>query len=176
MPSHIDARSLTESPAWSNVFLWSDPAFSRLPLRFRHPFFDLRLVSFVQSIPPLPWLFDKRILRDALRGILPDKVVDRPKKLLARSPAQAARQQRGDENVWASFVRNHQSLERFVDKAKLCSAVEHAASSDRQSNLALTHSLSLALWLHHWRNPRARQYVLDRPTRGRISVRETARC
>ncbi|MFC0097943.1 asparagine synthase (glutamine-hydrolyzing) [Micromonospora marina] len=48
----------------------------------RVPFLDHRLVELVAAVPPsmragLVW--DKRILRQAMRGILPDEVVERPK-------------------------------------------------------------------------------------------------
>lgn len=48
----------------------------------RVPFLDVRLVELVASIPVArrpALLWDKRIVREALRGILPDDVVERPK-------------------------------------------------------------------------------------------------
>ncbi|GAA0549705.1 asparagine synthase (glutamine-hydrolyzing) [Paractinoplanes ferrugineus] len=48
----------------------------------RVPFLDHRLVELVTAIPPArrrALLWDKRILREAMRGIVPDYIVDRPK-------------------------------------------------------------------------------------------------
>jgi asparagine synthase (glutamine-hydrolysing) len=48
----------------------------------RVPFLDHRLVELVAGIPPARrprLLWDKRILREAMRGILPAEIVDRPK-------------------------------------------------------------------------------------------------
>jgi asparagine synthase (glutamine-hydrolysing) len=48
----------------------------------RVPFLDHRLVELVAGIPPTRrprLLWDKRILREAMRGILPTQIVDRPK-------------------------------------------------------------------------------------------------
>ena len=48
----------------------------------RVPFLDHRLVELVTAIPPArrrALLWDKRIVREAMRGVVPDFVVDRPK-------------------------------------------------------------------------------------------------
>lgn len=74
-----DKRSLTELPIWQSWFTWGDPTYTRLPLRMRHPFADLRLLTFAASIPPYPWLVGKRILREATDGLLPDAVRRRPR-------------------------------------------------------------------------------------------------
>jgi len=44
------------------------------------PFLDIRLIEFILSLPPLPWLFNKHILRESMAERLPKMVVDRPKK------------------------------------------------------------------------------------------------
>ena len=44
------------------------------------PFLDIRLIEFILSLPPLPWLFNKHILREAMTEKLPKEVVERPKK------------------------------------------------------------------------------------------------
>ena len=48
----------------------------------RDPNLDLRLVQFVLSLPPMPWLYQKHILRESMRGVLPKAVIERPKELL----------------------------------------------------------------------------------------------
>jgi asparagine synthase (glutamine-hydrolysing) len=48
----------------------------------RVPFLDHRLVELVAAVPPAlrpRLIWDKRILREALRGAVPDEVIDRPK-------------------------------------------------------------------------------------------------
>jgi len=50
----------------------------RMPLVVRHPFFDLRLVDFLVHLPH-HMTFGKRILRDAMRGKLPEEILRRPK-------------------------------------------------------------------------------------------------
>jgi asparagine synthase (glutamine-hydrolysing) len=43
------------------------------------PFLDIRLIATVLSIPATPWLFNKHILREAMKGHLPFEVLYRPK-------------------------------------------------------------------------------------------------
>jgi len=49
------------------------------PVEVRQPLFDLRLVRYVFSIPPVPYLVDKEILCQAVRHLLPEAVLRRPK-------------------------------------------------------------------------------------------------
>jgi hypothetical protein len=44
-----------------------------------HPFIDLRVVRFCLRLPPVPYCWDKHLLRAAMRGQLPPEVVVRPK-------------------------------------------------------------------------------------------------
>jgi asparagine synthase (glutamine-hydrolysing) len=48
------------------------------------PFMDLRVVEFILSLPVLPWLHKKYILRRAMQGELPPEVLARPKTPLGR--------------------------------------------------------------------------------------------
>ncbi len=72
-------RGLAESPFWSNQLAWGDPGYTGLPLEVRHPFFDVRLLIFALSVPPIPWMVNKALLRAAMRGLLPEPVRLRPK-------------------------------------------------------------------------------------------------
>ena len=64
-------------PEWctDDIVTYSD---FTLP-EMRDPYLDLRLLEFVLSLPPLPWLFHKHILRQAMSGTLPVQVIQRPK-------------------------------------------------------------------------------------------------
>lgn len=53
----------------------------RMPVVARHPFFDLRLVTFMLSLPNKE-ASGKNLLRKAMRGRLPEPVRTRPKKAL----------------------------------------------------------------------------------------------
>ena len=63
----------------------------------RDPFLDIRMVEFVLALPSLPWLFNKHILRDSMKGLLPDEVRYRPKTPLGHLHHALAQK---DENKW----------------------------------------------------------------------------
>ncbi|HSL43245.1 MAG TPA: asparagine synthase-related protein, partial [Anaerolineales bacterium] len=68
----------------------------------RSPFMDWRLVCFLFSLPSPSKIgagFTKRILRDALKGILPEMVRTRTQKLGFISPPNAASSPQGQEFV-----------------------------------------------------------------------------
>jgi asparagine synthase (glutamine-hydrolysing) len=69
-------------PTWAAIFARAHPGAQGVPVRVLFPFFDLRLAQYVWETPPYPWRQDKRLLRDAMRGRLPESVLRRPKTLL----------------------------------------------------------------------------------------------
>ncbi len=71
---------------WAIHFDAQDPAVTGVPIEFRHPFFDLRVVNYLLSIPPVPWAPRKELLRASLRPSLPESIWRRPKTSLAGSP------------------------------------------------------------------------------------------
>jgi asparagine synthase (glutamine-hydrolysing) len=79
------ACNLLRATFWPNSFEQSSPSFSGVPVEFVYPFFDLRVVNFCLRIPPIPWCIRKHIMREAMRGRLPERVLRRPKAVAARS-------------------------------------------------------------------------------------------
>ena len=63
-----------------------DAGSSGFPLEYRHPLMDLRLIDCCLSLPLQPWVVKKHILREAMRGFLPEVVRTRPKAPLAGLP------------------------------------------------------------------------------------------
>jgi len=53
-----------------------------MPLRVRHPFSDIRLVEFMLRVPNY-MQYNKRVLREAMKQMLPPAIVCRPKESLA---------------------------------------------------------------------------------------------
>ena len=64
-----------------------DPGFTEAPVEFWHPYVDLRLLRYMLSVPPVPWCRRKYLLRQAMRGILPDEVLRRDKDPVGRDSA-----------------------------------------------------------------------------------------
>jgi asparagine synthase (glutamine-hydrolysing) len=88
-PVRADAVELLTGAALQNLLNSYDPALTKSAVAVRHPLLDLRIVSFVLSLPPLPWCVDKTILRKALGETLPASICRRPKAPLAEDPAEA---------------------------------------------------------------------------------------
>ena len=74
-------------PIWPAVFADYEFEESLGPLALCHPFLDLRVLEFMLSVPTVPWTREKLLLRDAMRGRLPDEVLARKKApLLIAAP------------------------------------------------------------------------------------------
>ena len=79
------------TPHWSALFAQFDPGVTGLPLEVRHPLIDVRLVNYLLGVPVIPWLQDKYILREAMRGVLPESIRTRRKTTLAGDPGMQIR-------------------------------------------------------------------------------------
>lgn len=89
-PTRPAAHALLASTEWAATFESYDAGVTGVPVEVRHPFFDVRLVEYLLAIPPLPWSFDKTILRLAMSGRLPEAVRRRPKSVAAADAVVAA--------------------------------------------------------------------------------------
>jgi asparagine synthase (glutamine-hydrolysing) len=144
-PIRGDAERLLLNPKWASSFELQDPAATRLPLEFRYPFFDLRVIRYVLAIPPVPWSQDKELLRTPLSAVLPEVIRRRPKAPLAgdplvehlRHPAMPQRIQSLVAKAPSTYIR-HDVLQRALE----------GAAGDLWTNLR---PVSLAYWLR-WSN------------------------
>ena len=112
-PVHSNAyRKLTAS-GWPHTFEKEDAAYTGLPLEIRLPLFDYRLLSFSLRLPVLPWCIDKRVMRAAMKGRLPEAILNRKKTVLARDPL-VLHSKKGD---WPPrpLGKPAKALEQFVD-------------------------------------------------------------
>ena len=78
-PTRPDAYASLHNPLWQVLFDAYDPERSGTPMDVRHPFLDLRVLRFLLSVPVIPWCRDKFLVRRAMRGALPDVVLNRRK-------------------------------------------------------------------------------------------------
>ncbi|HET6864628.1 MAG TPA: asparagine synthase-related protein [Solirubrobacteraceae bacterium] len=146
-----DKRSLTRDPIWQTWFTWADPTVTRLPLRVRQPFMDLRLLDFAARIPPHPWLVRKRILREATADLLPSAIRERRKTLLVAAPRAGTSAE--DRGRLVELVRAVPDAERFLDTSALTATILRRGDSDPHDGV-LDRPIGLVLWLAHWKRPR----------------------
>ncbi|MCX7363628.1 MAG: asparagine synthase C-terminal domain-containing protein [Alphaproteobacteria bacterium] len=93
-PWHPEAIASFSHPVWERMFASCDLDETQAPFVWRHPFLDLRVLHFMLSVPPVPWARRKLLMREAMRGRLPEPVLARDKTPLARYPlAEAIRRQ-----------------------------------------------------------------------------------
>lgn len=140
-PTRPEAYALATSPFWQPVFR-NDVSASRETI---YPFFDVRLVRFVMRLSPLPWFASKTLLREAMRGLLPEAVRTRPKTPLRGDPT-PAQFRRANLQPAVDMIDN--KLEPFVDARVLRETLRHLSGVPDADLWQLCFPLSLARWLH----------------------------
>jgi asparagine synthase (glutamine-hydrolysing) len=93
------AHAMLQGNFWASLFESADPGATGILMETRYPFFDVRLLSWLLSLPPVPWCVDKWLLRQAMRGRIPEPVRLRPKAPLPLNPVAALARQN-----WPAFL------------------------------------------------------------------------
>ncbi|MCH7534853.1 MAG: hypothetical protein IH948_03765 [Bacteroidetes bacterium] len=108
----------------------------------RDPFLDVRMIEFILSLPPLPWLFNKHILRKAMRNKLPREVIKRSKIPLGLVHASFLKQA---DMQWLDEWQPVAQINQFIDRKKIPKLTGPAF----KQSASYTHLLPLALnsWL-----------------------------
>lgn len=102
---------------WPFLFHTHNAEVTGFPLEFRHPFFDVRLVSFLFSLPSVPWFMDKWILRESMRGLLPERVRVRPKAPLPCDPVKILLSQ--EASAWIDHFQATEALDHYVIRGEV---------------------------------------------------------
>lgn len=131
-PLRPSAFRILFSPSWDSLLSRFDAGETLLPLEVCHPLIDVRVVDYLLSLPIIPWLLNKTILREAMNGILPDAVRQRPKSPLA-----------GDPGLCLRHTKKFQDIDQFEPVAALLSYI------DRKSIPSVTEEVdSNQLWIN----------------------------
>jgi asparagine synthase (glutamine-hydrolysing) len=89
-PWHPRAVASFKDPIWPSLFDDLREGEASGPFEWRHPFLDLRVLEYMIALPPVPWSWQKHLVREAMRGRLPDEVLNRDKTPLRGSPQRTA--------------------------------------------------------------------------------------
>lgn len=143
-PTHARAHALLSSSFWAAMFEGLDPGATRIPLEFRHPLFDVRLLEFVLAIPLMPWSVDKELLRSVTAGVQPDAVRRRPKSPLPGDPVLAHLRNGRPPELDSSTPAAR--LAEYVDLDAMQRAVAGVREGRWWNDLR---TVSLKLWLQH---------------------------
>jgi asparagine synthase (glutamine-hydrolysing) len=123
-------------PIWAALFASFDDDEAMAPIVWRHPFLDLRVLQFMLSVPPVPWARRKLLLREAMRGRLPDAVLARNKTPLAELPFDQPIHRHG-----LPKLSDDDRLSAYVDARMLPKGLPHGPALER---LMAVHALD------HW--------------------------
>ena len=138
------AMRALNSKMWTALFEGYDSGATKLNLELRHPFIDLRLVEYLLAIPPVPWCVNKHILRCAMRGKLPDAVLNRHKTGLAGDPA--LQLVRRASVRWLDSFEVSPQLRAFVNLDRRRPVVEEETTDGLWASLRV---FALNYWLTH---------------------------
>jgi asparagine synthase (glutamine-hydrolysing) len=165
----VGAHQALASPIWDNLFEAYDPGSTTLPIELRHPFFDIRLVSFCLALPPIPWCVDKEILRQVNRNRLPESVRRRPKTPLSGFPEyEGLIREKGKQ---FSKILADAGLERFIDIEKYMGIANSPEKLRPGEYYLISRPLILAGWLKQVSSLRERRQT-DEITASRTQSRE----
>ena len=113
-PWHPRAIASFTSSRWQHFFEQFDTSVSGTPLAWRHPYLDLRVLTFLLSVPPIPWARRKRLVREAMRGCLPQEILSRDKATLRAIPVAIMLQKYG-----LPPLSRDGAILRYIDHRKL---------------------------------------------------------
>jgi asparagine synthase (glutamine-hydrolysing) len=133
-------------PWWPSTFETYDPGAIGQPVEMRYPFFDVRLAGVALRLASFPFCVNKQVLRRAMRGRLPDAIIQRPKTPLAVQPESFHSQWLVSDAVQA--IAAAPGIEQYVDIQKFEAAVRPESLFTDRSRGTLA-AVSLAMWLRH---------------------------
>jgi len=116
-PIHPKAHASLSLPQWTLMFELQNAGVTGFPVEVCYPFLDLRLVHYLSGLPPFPFFFQKKLLRDAMAGRLPESVRARAKVPLQGDPLLEHVRRSGNE--WINGVQWNKKMEQFVDSSLL---------------------------------------------------------
>jgi asparagine synthase (glutamine-hydrolysing) len=146
VPGHLikpKAHASLSLPQWSRLFELADPGVTHYPVEVRYPFLDLRIVNYLMAIPPFPWAFHKTLLREAMKGRLPEDIRRRPKTPLSGDPV-VAMLRRHPSAPWLDRSRWSEEIDNYVDRN---APFPPHDGEDSESVIQATRPLCLNFWL-----------------------------
>jgi asparagine synthase (glutamine-hydrolysing) len=141
-PLHPIGHSGLSSGFWPSVLESDDAAWIDAAVETRAPLLDQRVLRCLLRLPPVPWCMHKELLRQTMRGLLPERIRTRPKVPLLGDPLRIHAESGG----WSplGLAEPASKMRMFVDWEQLSANLVGARSSDLWSDLR---PVSLDYWL-----------------------------
>jgi asparagine synthase (glutamine-hydrolysing) len=156
-PIHPVGYAALSEGYWSGVLEDEDAAWLGVPLDRRAPFLDRRLLEFLLRVPPLPWCMEKELLREAMRGLLPEHVRTRRKTPIMQSPFAVQVERLNWKPLPPPQV--HPVVAEFVDWGKLDATLSALPGSQLWDDLR---PLTLNAWVKGVENDKTFLYPHNR--------------
>jgi len=167
---------MTNAGLWRRVFCWNDPGFTHIPIKVRHPFFDIRLLEYAQRLPAIPWLYNKTILRETMRPILPTSLIERPKVPLPGNGLQAVLSGSKDKSTRYIELLDNAQLTKYIDINEIKSKFNVTQRSIRSDFKAIIRVVTLSDWLTGYeKSPISFKFNWDHSNVKRIEYRNQTR-
>jgi asparagine synthase (glutamine-hydrolysing) len=123
------AVGIANNPLWISIFEHGHPGFTGIKTSLRHPFFSLDLVEFLLTVPN-HLLYDKYLLRLAMRPYLPASLIKRPKTLLyGMENAHVKWDHNFLERLGLKIEKHKEFLRTFTDVEELKKDVKNRSST-----------------------------------------------
>ena len=146
-PSQRGIQGMLRAPLWSFIFMASTPEYTSLPFSQRYPFFDRRLIDFCVGIPVYPWRRDKRLLREAMKEVLPEQVRTRPKTALQGNPGLEMMKKNGPQ-PWMKALMTDPIARSYIDPGAWESAITGCKNGDLPLQARMSwQALTFLYWL-----------------------------
>jgi asparagine synthase (glutamine-hydrolysing) len=136
---------------WEHIFETQDIDYGRNGLEIRYPFMDIRLINFCLRIPESQKLqngISRFILREAMRGIIPDSIYDRMNKSILSPYYDYSIEERFTEMQTDIIESKNKDFNALVDKEYIKSIKLDSASSNEMILFQHIHILSKWLDFH----------------------------
>ena len=133
---------------WEHIFETQDIDYGRNGLEIRYPFMDIRLINFCLCIPESQKLqngISRFILREAMRGIIPDSIYHRMNKSILSPYYDYSIEERFTEMQTDIIESKNKDFNALVDKEYIKSIKIDSASSNEM--ILFQHIYILSKWL-----------------------------
>jgi asparagine synthase (glutamine-hydrolysing) len=143
------AHASLSIPHWAAMFEREHPGVTRCAVEVRNPFLDLRVVNFLLAMPPFPLFFEKKLIREAVAGRIPESVRRRRKEPLAGSPLKKHIQRMGKK--WLDDVKWSADMDSYIDRGRM-QTFQNESNGER--TLSALRPYCLNFWLQSARKVR----------------------
>lgn len=152
LPGRRERLAVLRDPLLPHIASGATAQAALYGIDFRHPLLDHRLFELAASLPTTQTFsagIRKIILRNAMRGRLPDEILDRRDKTYPEAIARRGLAERETAKVWELMTDMRAAEMGFVDEVRLREEYRRFLARETRSGL-FWHTLTLEAWLRQY--------------------------